>query len=65
MLQACWNITRKLWQLERKTEVSYYAIHSEIIEQVLPSAEDRQKVDAARPPQKKPGLLTVGYEGKS
>jgi uncharacterized protein (DUF488 family) len=43
----------------------YYAIHSEIIEQVLSSPEDREKVDAARPPQKKPGLLTIGYEGKS
>jgi len=43
----------------------YYAIRSEIIDQVLPSAKDREKVDAARPSRKTPGLLTIGYEGKS
>jgi len=51
--------------LEVYRRYPYYAIRSEIIEQVLPSPEDREKVDAARPPQKKPGLLTIGYEGKS
>jgi hypothetical protein len=43
----------------------YYAIRSEIIDQVLSLPEDREKVDAARPRQKRPGLLTIGYEGKS
>src|SRR5438876_581965 len=32
----------------------YYAIRSEIIDQVLPSAKDREKVDAARPSRKTP-----------
>lgn len=43
----------------------YYAIRSEVVEEVLPSSRDRQKVDAARPPKRNPGLLTIGYEGKS
>jgi uncharacterized protein (DUF488 family) len=43
----------------------YYAIRSEIIDQVLHSAKDREKVDAAMPSRKNPGLLTIGYEGKS
>jgi hypothetical protein len=43
----------------------YYAIRSQIINQVLLSPKDREKVDAARPPKRKPGLLTIGYEGKS
>jgi uncharacterized protein (DUF488 family) len=43
----------------------YYAIRSEIIDQVLSSPADRERVDAARPRQKRPGLLTIGYEGKS
>jgi uncharacterized protein (DUF488 family) len=43
----------------------YYAIRSEIVDRVLPEAEDRALVDAARPPRQKPGLLTIGYEGKS
>jgi hypothetical protein len=32
---------------------------------VLSSPADRERVDAARPRQKRPGLLTIGYEGKS
>ncbi|HEV3210238.1 MAG TPA: DUF488 family protein [Chthoniobacterales bacterium] len=43
----------------------YYAIHSEIIDQVPLLPQDRKRVDAARPPLRKPGLLTIGYEGKS
>jgi uncharacterized protein (DUF488 family) len=31
----------------------------------LSSPADRERVDAARPRQKRPGLLTIGYEGKS
>lgn len=43
----------------------YYAIRSEVIDEVLPSLHDREKIDAARPPKRKPGLLTIGYEGKT
>lgn len=43
----------------------YYAIRSEVIDKILPSLSDRQKVSAARPPKRKPGLLTIGYEGKT
>jgi len=43
----------------------YYAIRSEVLDEILPSLEDRGKVEAARPPKRKPGLLTIGYEGKS
>jgi hypothetical protein len=43
----------------------YYATRSEIVERVLPKIEDRAKVVAARPPRSKPGLVTIGYEGKT
>jgi hypothetical protein len=43
----------------------YYATRSEILESILPDAESRQKVAEARPVKGKPGLLTIGYEGKS
>jgi len=43
----------------------YYATRSEIVDRVLSDAETRALVVAARPPQQEPGLLTIGYEGKS
>jgi hypothetical protein len=43
----------------------YYAIRSEIMETVLPDAESRKRVAGARPAKAKPGLVTIGYEGKS
>jgi hypothetical protein len=43
----------------------YYATRSEILESILPDAESRHKVAEARPVKGKPGLLTIGYEGKS
>lgn len=43
----------------------YYAVRSEVINEVFPSLHDREKIDAARPPKRKPGLLTIGYEGKT
>jgi len=43
----------------------YYAIRSEIVETVLPDAESRKRVAEARPAKAKPGLVTIGYEGKS
>ena len=43
----------------------YYAIRSEIVETVLPDAESRRRVAEVRPAKAKPGLVTIGYEGKS
>ncbi|RRJ97366.1 DUF488 domain-containing protein [Opitutaceae bacterium TAV4] len=43
----------------------YYATRSEILKRVLPSEEERQKVEAARPASQPPGLTTIGYEGRS
>jgi len=43
----------------------YYAIRSEIVETVLPDAESRRRVAGARPAKAKPGLVTIGYEGRS
>ncbi len=43
----------------------YYATRSEIVEKVLPDAAERRAVDKARPPKPLPGLVTLGYEGRS
>jgi len=43
----------------------YYAIRSEIIEKILPDDESRARVTGAAPGKGKPGLATIGYEGKS
>ncbi|MBI4560162.1 MAG: DUF488 domain-containing protein [Candidatus Hydrogenedentes bacterium] len=43
----------------------YFAIRSQILRRILPDAADRERVRAARPPRRGPGLLTIGYEGKS
>jgi hypothetical protein len=43
----------------------YYAIHSQIIERVLPRAVDRAPVEASRPIKKGAGLVTIGYEGRT
>ena len=43
----------------------YFAARSEIIENVLPQKEDRARVEAARPTRQIPGLVTIGYEGKT
>lgn len=50
---------------EQYREHPYYAIRSEIVEAVLPDAESRKPVAEARPAKAKPGLVTIGYEGKS
>jgi hypothetical protein len=42
----------------------YYALLSEIVDQVLPDSVDRKRVERARPPKAAAGLLTIGYEGK-
>ncbi len=43
----------------------YYATRSKIVNRVLPSAADRARVEAAQPVKRGPGLVTIGYEGKS
>jgi hypothetical protein len=43
----------------------YYATRSEIVERVLSGSGDRARVAAARPARLKPGLVTIGYEGKA
>ncbi|MDR2429618.1 MAG: DUF488 domain-containing protein [Puniceicoccales bacterium] len=43
----------------------YYATRSEILKRILPSANERQKVEEARPALQPPGLTTIGYEGRS
>jgi len=43
----------------------YYATRSKIVDRVLTSAKDRTRVKAAQPQPRGPGLVTIGYEGKS
>jgi len=43
----------------------YYAVQSEIVERVLPDRKERNQISDARPTPPGPGLLTIGYEGKS
>jgi hypothetical protein len=43
----------------------YYATRSEILKRILPSADERQKVEAVRTAFQSPGLTTIGYEGRS
>ena len=50
---------------EQYRKFPYYATRSEIVEKVLRDAESRQRVAEARPKKSKPGLVTIGYEGRS
>lgn len=43
----------------------YYATRSEIVEKVLSDTEGRKAVARARPAKAQPGLVTLGYEGRS
>lgn len=43
----------------------YWAIRSKIIKRVLKSERERNAVEAQVPSKQPPGLLTIGYEGKS
>ncbi len=43
----------------------WYATRSKIAERVLPQATDRAAIAAARPAPQGPGLVTIGYEGRS
>lgn len=43
----------------------YYATRSKIAERVLPAPADRAAIAAARPAPKGPGVITIGYEGRS
>jgi hypothetical protein len=51
--------------VEQYRKHPYYATRSEIAAKVLPDQESRERIAAARPTKKKPGLLTIGYEGRS
>ena len=50
---------------EQYLKFPYYATRSEIVEKILPDAELRQRVIEARPKKSKPGVVTIGYEGRS
>jgi hypothetical protein len=50
---------------EQYRKYPYYASRSEIVASVLPDVESRKRVEEARPAKAKPGLLTIGYEGRS
>jgi hypothetical protein len=43
----------------------WYATRSKIAERVLPNAADRTPIAAAKPAPRGPGLVTIGYEGRS
>lgn len=43
----------------------YCAVRSRVATRVLPSRRDREPITAARPKPKGPGLVTIGYEGRS
>jgi uncharacterized protein (DUF488 family) len=43
----------------------YYATRSEILDSVLPDMESRARVIKSRPAMAGPGLVTIGYEGRS
>jgi len=50
---------------EQYRKYPYYATRSEIIDKVLHDAESRKRVADARPAKAKPGIVTIGYEGRS
>jgi uncharacterized protein (DUF488 family) len=50
---------------EQYRKFPYYATRSEILDNVLHDDESRHRVIAARPKKARPGLLTIGYEGRS
>jgi hypothetical protein len=50
---------------EQYRRYPYYATRSEIVATVLSDAASRRRVAEARPPKAKPGLVTIGYEGRS
>ena len=50
---------------EQYRKFPYYATRSEILTSVLTDAESRKRVAEARPPKAKPGLVTIGYEGRT
>jgi len=43
----------------------YYATRSRVAERVLPEKKDRAPILAAKPVARGPGLVTIGYEGRS
>lgn len=43
----------------------YFAIRSEILDKVPLDAETRKRIEAARPQRQPPGIVTIGYEGRT
>jgi hypothetical protein len=43
----------------------YFATRSEIVDEVVKDDADRERIEEARPVIRRPGLLTIGYEGKN
>lgn len=50
---------------EQYLKFPYYATRSEILANVLSDPESRERVARARPPKARPGLATIGYQGRS
>jgi hypothetical protein len=49
---------------EQYRKYPFYATRSEIVDNVLPDAESRQRVIEAHPRKAKAGLVTIGYESR-
>ena len=50
---------------EQYRKYPFYATRSEIVEKILHDVESRQWIAEAQPKKAKPGLVTIGYEGRS
>ena len=51
--------------LEQYRRFPYFATRSELLDKLPLEPEDRERIESACPKQKAPGLLTIGYEGRS
>lgn len=43
----------------------YFAVRSEFVDEVVKNEADRERIEGARPAVQMPGLLSIGYEGKT
>ncbi|MFA5265003.1 MAG: DUF488 domain-containing protein [Opitutaceae bacterium] len=50
---------------EQYRRFPYYAIRSEIIAKIITDKSELARIEATKPTPRPPGLLTIGYEGKS
>ncbi len=51
--------------LEQYKRFPYYASRSTLVESLPLNPEDRKRIESACPAPQEPGLLTIGYEGRS